>query len=127
MNVQTLQYSESGGFSAPIGHQLDRERTPVLVFASPEFDQNLKPLEAIAAGYPRSVVVGCSTAGEIEAEQSMTVAGDLPQGSRARLMQANLDLWRTNRRGNRSRSGFIHTASCARKAVLRAASCTTRP
>jgi len=65
MNVQTLQYSESGGFSVPIGHQLDSERTLVLVFASPEFDQNLKPLEAIAAAYPRSVVVGCSTAGEI--------------------------------------------------------------
>ena len=65
MNVQTLQYCESGGFSAPIGHQLDAERTLVLVFASPEFDQNLKPLEAIAAACPRSVVVGCSTAGEI--------------------------------------------------------------
>jgi hypothetical protein len=40
MTVQTLQYSESGGFSAPIGQQLDSERTLVLVSASPEFDQN---------------------------------------------------------------------------------------
>jgi hypothetical protein len=64
MNVQTLQYSESTGFSAPIAH-LDSARTLVLVFASPEFDTNVAPLEAIAAAHPNSVVVGCSTAGEI--------------------------------------------------------------
>ena len=38
MNVQTLQYSASAGVSAPIGPELDSERTLVLVFASPEFD-----------------------------------------------------------------------------------------
>jgi hypothetical protein len=65
MNVQTLQYSESAGFSAPVARQLDSERTLVLVFASPEFDTNVAPLEAIAAAHPKSVVVGCSTAGEI--------------------------------------------------------------
>jgi hypothetical protein len=64
MNVQTLQYSESTGFSAPIA-RLDSERTLVLVFASPEFDTNVAPLQAIAAAHPNSVVVGCSTAGEI--------------------------------------------------------------
>src|SRR4029077_248745 len=65
MNVQTLQYSESAGFSAPVARQLDSERTLVLVFASPEFDTKIAPLEAIAAAHPRSIVVGCSTAGEI--------------------------------------------------------------
>jgi hypothetical protein len=65
MNVHTLQYSESAGFSAPIARQLDSERTLVLVFASPEFDTKIAPLEAIAAAHSRSVVVGCSTAGEI--------------------------------------------------------------
>ena len=65
MNVQTLQYSESAGFSAPVARQLDSERTLVLVFASPEFDTNVAPLKAIAAAHPKSVVVGCSTAGEI--------------------------------------------------------------
>jgi hypothetical protein len=40
MNVQTLKYSESTGFSAPIAH-LDSRRTLVLVFASPEFDTNV--------------------------------------------------------------------------------------
>jgi hypothetical protein len=65
MNVETLQYSETGGFSAPIGQNLDSDRTLVLVFASPEFGANLAPLDAITAAYPRAVVVGCSTAGEI--------------------------------------------------------------
>ena len=78
MNVRTLQYSESKGFSAPIDRELDSERTLVLVFASPEFDANLAPLEAIAEAHPKSVVVGCSTAGEIVgtrlADHSLSIA-----------------------------------------------------
>src|SRR5262249_41784081 len=63
---------------APIGRQLDSERTLVLAFASPEFDTNVVPLEALAAGHPKSVVVGCSTAGEIVgtrlADHSLSIA-----------------------------------------------------
>ena len=65
MNVRTLQYSESAGFSEALGPQLDSDRTLVLIFASPEFDANPAPLHAIAAAFPSSIVVGCSTAGEI--------------------------------------------------------------
>jgi len=35
MTVPTLQYSETAGFSAPVGPELDFERTFVLVIASP--------------------------------------------------------------------------------------------
>jgi hypothetical protein len=78
MNVQTLQFAEATGFSGPIGRDLDSERTLVLVFASPEFDANLAPLETIAAAYSKSVVIGCSTAGEIVgtrlADHSLSIA-----------------------------------------------------
>src|SRR5262249_39786317 len=78
MNVRTLHYSQSGGFSGSIGRELDSERTLVLVFASPEFDANQAPLDALAHAFPNSVVVGCSTAGEIVgtrlADHSLSIA-----------------------------------------------------
>ena len=55
MNVHTLRYSESTGFSAPIGLERDSNRTLVLVFASPEFAARPGPLESITAAYPNSV------------------------------------------------------------------------
>jgi hypothetical protein len=78
MQIQTLQYRQSAGFSTPLSPALDSERTLVLVFASPEFDSEPAPLEALAAAYPRSVVIGCSTAGEIVgtrlADHSLSIA-----------------------------------------------------
>jgi hypothetical protein len=78
MNVRTLHYSQSGGFSGSIGRELDSERTLVLVFASPEFDSNRAPLDTIADAFSNSVVVGCSTAGEIVgtrlADHSLSIA-----------------------------------------------------
>jgi|KBSSwiStaDraftv2_1062776.scaffolds.fasta_scaffold198772_2 hypothetical protein len=78
MNVQTLHYSEASGFSTPIGQPLDSARTLVLVFASPEFARHPAPLDTITAAYPNSVVVGCSTAGEIVgtrlADHSLSIA-----------------------------------------------------
>jgi len=78
MNVRTLHYSQSGGFSGSIGRELDSERTLVLVFASPEFDSNRAPLDTIADAFSNSFVVGCSTAGEIVgtrlADHSLSIA-----------------------------------------------------
>jgi hypothetical protein len=65
MDIQTLQYVPSTGFSSPIGSALDSERTLVLVFASPELDGDVAPFEALSAAYPKGLVIGCSTAGEI--------------------------------------------------------------
>ena len=45
---------------------LDGERTIVIAFAAPGFADAPEPLAELARAYPRSVVVGCSTSGEIE-------------------------------------------------------------
>ena len=64
MNVRTLHYSQSRGFSGSIGRELDSERT------------HSEPIVRTVLAID-------------EAQQSMTFAGDLPEGSRARLMHAN--------------------------------------
>lgn len=78
MEVQTLQYRQSGGFSVPVTSALDSDRTLVLVFASPEFAGDAEPFEALNAAYPKGLVIGCSTAGEIVgtrlADHSLSIA-----------------------------------------------------
>jgi len=63
MRVTTLSYATSTGWSEPLP-EWDSSRTLVLVFAAPEYVES-DIFAEIAATYPNSVVVGCSTAGEI--------------------------------------------------------------
>ena len=44
---------------------LDSERTLVIVFAAPEFLAHPNPIRELVGAYPKSHVVGCSSAGEI--------------------------------------------------------------
>jgi hypothetical protein len=57
---------------------LDSAQTLVLVFAAPEFRDDPAPFETLAAAFPNSVLIGCSTSGEIAGVQvhdaSITVA-----------------------------------------------------
>ncbi len=63
MRVCHVGWSLDGGWSAPLP-PLDGERTAVLVFASPEL-AGARALVDVLQAYPRSSVLGCSTAGEI--------------------------------------------------------------
>src|SRR4030095_6914916 len=45
--------------------ELDSERTLVVVFGAPAFVDDPSPLEELRRRYPRSKILGCSTAGEI--------------------------------------------------------------
>src|ERR1700690_968030 len=57
---------------------MDSPQTLVLAFGAPFFGANRAPLEALGAAFPASVIVGCSTAGEIAGsevhDESITVA-----------------------------------------------------
>ncbi len=55
---------DAGTWSGPLP-PLDSPRTLVLAFGAPEVAEQTAPLEDLARAYPRSVVVGCSSAGEI--------------------------------------------------------------
>lgn len=67
-----LLASVTGGigrsWSAPLPVELDGPDTLVLAFGAPG-DESVMPLAALDAAFPRSVVVGCSTAGEIAGDQ----------------------------------------------------------
>lgn len=65
MKIQSFQYIQNLGWSIQKFPELDSESTFVLVFASPNFRNNAKPIEQLAQAYKKSKIIGCSTAGEI--------------------------------------------------------------
>lgn len=64
MQVDTRAFRPERGWSALLP-DLDSPTTLVLVFAAPGFADRPEPLEELARAFPTSVLVGCSTAGEI--------------------------------------------------------------
>ncbi|HHL3492878.1 TPA: FIST signal transduction protein [Legionella pneumophila] len=65
MKIESFQYIQNQGWSIPTFPELDSENTLILVFASPVFRANSKPIEELAQAYKKSKILGCSTAGEI--------------------------------------------------------------
>ena len=65
MEIETIHYDSSRGWSLPTFPELDSEGTLVLVFGSAKEIEGNRPLEALFAAYPRAHILGCSTAGEI--------------------------------------------------------------
>jgi hypothetical protein len=88
MQVATFRYAE-GAWSRPFP-DLDSAQTLVLAFAAPSYVVRGELFAALATAYPRAAVIGCSTAGEIEATQirdgSITVA--VVRFDRTRVRQA---------------------------------------
>lgn len=64
MHVQTLRYDPSSGWSEPFP-DTDSEQTLVVVFGGAGYLDEPAPVAQLCGAYPRSVVIGCSTAGEI--------------------------------------------------------------
>lgn len=60
---------QAPGWSVPLDASLDGESTLVLAFGSPGLAKDPAPLQDLARSYPRSVLLGCSTAGEIAGSQ----------------------------------------------------------
>ncbi|KGP63081.1 hypothetical protein EP47_04630 [Legionella norrlandica] len=65
MKIQSFQYIQNQGWSVQKFPELDSENTFILVFASPIFINDTKPIEQLAQFYKKSKIIGCSTAGEI--------------------------------------------------------------
>jgi len=64
VQLRTLRLGETGaGGVLPV--DLDSEQTLVLVFGAPALADRPEPLIELARAFPRSKVLGCSTAGEI--------------------------------------------------------------
>lgn len=59
-----LRYAPPHGWSAPLP-PVDSPGTLVLAFGAPEYIDDPAALQELASRYPSSVIIGCSTAGEI--------------------------------------------------------------
>lgn len=66
MQHQTLRF-DGNTWTEPFP-ELDSPTTLVLVFGAPSYIDNNDPITAIVEAYPNSVVVGCSSSGEIHDE-----------------------------------------------------------
>lgn len=77
METQTLQYTHDH-WSTDSFPNLDSKNTLVLIFASPKFRNNPKPIEELAQKYPNAQIIGCSGSGEISGasilDDSLSVA-----------------------------------------------------
>lgn len=90
MKLATFTYQKSK-WSVDQFPALDAPETLVIVFGAPSFLDNPAPIEKLAAAYPKSVVMGCSTAGEIfdetVSDESLSVA--VLRFEHTRLMHAD--------------------------------------
>ena len=65
MKLKTLRFEKGKGWGSELTSELDSSNTLVLAFASPSFRDNLDPLLELGKQLPNSIIVGCSTSGEI--------------------------------------------------------------
>ncbi|MFO1076827.1 MAG: FIST N-terminal domain-containing protein [Planctomycetota bacterium] len=64
MILTTLQFTRAGGWSRAFP-DADGPTTLVLVFGAPGFVDDPAPIRELQQRYPRAVIAGCSTAGEV--------------------------------------------------------------
>jgi hypothetical protein len=69
MKINTFTFRAHRGWSVESFPALDSEQTLVLIFAAPEFMDDVEPIAKLCEAYPRSIIMGCSTAGEIAGAQ----------------------------------------------------------
>lgn len=66
MQISKLNYRPATGWNQPLPAAMDGPQTLVLAFAASGFANDAAPFEALAAALPNSLLIGCSTAGEID-------------------------------------------------------------
>lgn len=69
MHITSLQFAAADGWSQAFPAECDGPDTLVLAFGASGLVAAPGPLHALAAAFPRSVLLGCSTSGEIAATQ----------------------------------------------------------
>lgn len=65
MHVKTANYELTTGWHSALPTDLDGANTLVLAFCAKPFETTTAPFEALLSAFPHSVIVGCSTSGEI--------------------------------------------------------------
>ncbi len=65
MQLKIIQFNKSSGWSAKPSSALDSENTLILNFFSPEYINNTEPFRELKKSFPKAIMAGCSTSGEI--------------------------------------------------------------
>ena len=90
MLLKTLIHRHPEGWLAPLPSELDSPETLVLAFAASAYAHHPTAFDELAAAFPQSLLVGCSTSGEIAGEHvydaSISVA--VARFSQTRLLRA---------------------------------------
>lgn len=93
MELTVSQWTPDGGWDTPLP-AVDGPQTLVLAFGASGLIDDPAVLDELSATYPTSVVMGCSTAGEIRgdtvADDTLTVAVSRFATTRLRLVQGNV-------------------------------------
>src|SRR5512144_1627459 len=78
MQIETCSHRFGIGWSGALPRELDSPRTLVVAFGAARYAEDAGALAELASAFPRSAVVGCSSAGEIHgpsvADGSLVVA-----------------------------------------------------
>lgn len=92
MELATLSYHPQAGWSVPAFPPLDSDDTLLLVFAPATLAWHREPLAALVAAYPRSSLLGCSTAAGICGRllQPHSLSAAVVRLERSRLRQVTL-------------------------------------
>lgn len=69
MKLASLHYQANVGWSQPLPTHMDSPQTMILAFAAPSYLKNPEAISNLAKAFPKSVLLGCSTAGEISGTQ----------------------------------------------------------
>lgn len=93
MKLETFTYKKSK-WSVEKFPALDSPQTLVMAFGAPSFVDNPAPVQELAAAYPQSVVVGCSTAGEIfnQTVQDESLSAAVVKFEHTRLVRADAQI-----------------------------------
>lgn len=65
MQLEIIQFKKGSGWSANPTSDMDSENTLILNFFSPEYNNNIEPFQQLRKLFPKSIIAGCSTSGEI--------------------------------------------------------------
>lgn len=65
MQLHTMIFSEKTGWSENKFPDIDSEGALIIIFGGPKILNNLAPLQQLKESFPKSKMIGCSTAGEI--------------------------------------------------------------
>lgn len=94
MKLSTFTHTPKQRWSVETFPKLDSKQTLVMLFAAPEYGYDTSAIEELAAAYPTSSLIGCSTAGEIAGahpyDASMVVA--VLQFERSRFAIASAEI-----------------------------------